>query len=130
MSYSEIYCAFRDFSLKSEENELSVHEAKVGDSIQYKILSQFETRMDCSHPESEVFKIHKSESSIFDHLSKFLLRWKLPYALHQVLIGVPVPSEHLAHRWDDLEGIKVIQGVHSRSCYFAELQTHEPSSWF
>ena len=39
------------------------------------------------------------ESSIFDHLSKFLLRWKLPYALHQVLIGVPVPSEHLKCCW-------------------------------
>ena len=62
MSYSEIYCAFHDISLKSEENKLSVHEAKVGDSIRYKILSQFETRMDCSHSESEVFKIHKSET--------------------------------------------------------------------
>ena len=66
MSYSEIYCAFHDISLKSEENKLSVHEA----NIRYKILSQFETRMDCSHSESEVFKIHKSET--IKHSSVFI----------------------------------------------------------
>ena len=53
--------------------------------------------------QSNIVGFHESdwapESSIFDHLSKFLLRWKLPYALHQVLIGVPVPSEHLKCCW-------------------------------
>ena len=62
MSYSEIYCAFYDISLKSEENKSNVHEANVGDSIKYKILSQFETRMDRSYAKGEVFILHKPEN--------------------------------------------------------------------
>ena len=164
MSFSEIYCAFHNISLKSEENKLSVHEAKVGYNIQYKILSQFETRMDCSHSESEVFKIHKSEtikhSSVFTIILSTWIQhlWsseQIPPEVETALCSPPgtdrSPSPqrapemllicflmsqslkdqrkkkgYLAHRWDDLEGIKVIQGVHPRSSYFAELQTHEP----
>ena len=41
-------------------------------------------------------KMHlKPESSILDHLSKFFLGRKLPDAFHQVLIRVPVTSQHL-----------------------------------
>ena len=39
----------------------------------------------------------RPESSIFDHLSKFFLGRKLPDTLNQVLIRVPVTSQHLKH---------------------------------
>ena len=121
--------------------------------------------MDCSHSESEVFKIHKSEtikhSSVFTIILSTWIQhlWsseQIPPEVETALCSPPgtdrSPSPqrapgnllmcfllspslkdqreekkgYLAHRWDDLEGIKVIKGVHPRSSHFAELQTHEP----
>lgn len=56
--------------------------------------------MNCTNAHRKIFVFRTTESSRFDHFLKVFLFWKLPDALHQVLIGLPLTGQNLAHRRD------------------------------
>lgn len=65
------------------------------------------------------------EASPLDHALELILARKAPYALHEVLIGMPLPSQQLAHGRYHLEGVLVVEPLHCLIGQVAELQAHE-----
>ena len=57
---------------------------------------------------SSPFLSYHSESSILDHVFKGILIGKGSNALDEILIGVPVASDDLAHHGDHLKGVGVV----------------------
>jgi hypothetical protein len=61
------------------------------------------------HAASQVRIGHSLEPGIFYKSCKFCLLWEFPDALHQVLVRFGIIGKELAHNWDSIKGVEVIE---------------------
>lgn len=69
------------------------------------------------------------EPGLSDHVGEGLLVRKLSNAFHQVLVGISVVSDELAHHWQKRKGVNLVEVIKGRLLDLGEFQAGEDSSW-
>mmetsp|Transcript_22263 Transcript_22263/g.57035 ORF Transcript_22263/g.57035 Transcript_22263/m.57035 type:complete len:295 (+) Transcript_22263:413-1297(+) len=87
-----------------------------------------EAGVDGDDAAGEVLVARAREAGRLDHGLKLLLRRKLPDALHEVLVAVPVVGHRGAHRRDDVEGVGVIELAQAGHRDARKLQHKQPAA--
>ena len=77
------------------------------------------------HTASQVGIGHSLEPGIFYQSCEFCLLWEFPDALHEVLVGFRIVGKELAHDWDRVEGVEVIELLEAWDLDLGELKAHE-----
>lgn len=87
----------------------------------WECISQLETRVKSHNSASEVVVPNTVETCVLNHSFKFLLARELADAFYQILVRLPVSSDHLSQNRNHLETVCVIKPCQHGICHFAEL---------
>ena len=84
--------------------------------------------MHCYDASSVVGVRHQLESCLLNHVGECRLLRELSYAFNEVLVRILVVSQQLAHHWNCIETILIIELLKQWNLHLRKLEAHEPSA--